>query len=164
MTDEAYKCEEKEEKLVKDAVQHLTQANMQIKDLHHQFTHKVSSFGSTSTLSMSSHHSFYSKSKRNLITICLCLDTLIIHHILHQVDESSRQREEINGLLSQVCDLQNRVQKYSHENDDLTANLRVYQVTLQTSYQSCWLRIPPCKSSSMLMKNLNNSQATGWTV
>ena len=44
MADEAYKCEEKEEKLVKDAVQHLTQANMQIKDLHHQFTHKVSSF------------------------------------------------------------------------------------------------------------------------
>ena len=43
MADEAYKCEEKEEKLVKDAVQHLTQANMQIKDLHHQFTHKVSS-------------------------------------------------------------------------------------------------------------------------
>ena len=41
MADAAYKCEEKEEKLVKDAVQHLTQANMQIKDLHHQFTHKV---------------------------------------------------------------------------------------------------------------------------
>jgi len=82
---EAVKCEEKEEKLVKDAVQHLTQANIQIKDLHHQFTHKV--------------------------------------------DESSRQREEINGLLSQVCDLQKRVQKYSHENDDLTANLRVYQET-----------------------------------
>ena len=38
---EAVKCEEKEEKLVKDAVQHLTQANTQIKDLHHQFTHKV---------------------------------------------------------------------------------------------------------------------------
>ena len=38
---EAVKCEEKEEKLVKDAVQHLTQANSQIKDLHHQFTHKV---------------------------------------------------------------------------------------------------------------------------
>jgi len=82
---EAYACEEKEEKLVKDAVQHLTQANSQIKDLHHQFTHKV--------------------------------------------DESSRQREEINSLLSQVCDLQNRVQRYSHENDDLTANLRVYQET-----------------------------------
>ena len=41
---EATKCEEKEEKLVKDAVQHLTQANIQIKDLHHQFTHKVSTF------------------------------------------------------------------------------------------------------------------------
>ena len=26
---------------MKDAVQHLTQANYQIKDLHHQFTHKV---------------------------------------------------------------------------------------------------------------------------
>ena len=38
---EAVRCEEKEEKLVKDAVQHLTQANTQIKDLHHQFTHKV---------------------------------------------------------------------------------------------------------------------------
>ena len=43
MADEAYKCEEKEEKLVKDAVLHLTQANSQIKDLHHQFTHKVQS-------------------------------------------------------------------------------------------------------------------------
>lgn len=85
LANEAYACEEKEEKLVKDAVQHLTQANYQIKDLHHQFTHKV--------------------------------------------DESSRQREEINSLLSQVCDLQNRVQRYSHENDDLTANLRVYQET-----------------------------------
>jgi len=85
LANEAYACEEKEEKLVKDAVQHLTQANSQIKDLHHQFTHKV--------------------------------------------DESSRQREEINSLLSQVCDLQNRVQRYSHENDDLTANLRVYQET-----------------------------------
>ena len=41
MADAAYKCEEKEEKLVKDAVLHLTQANSQIKDLHHQFTHKV---------------------------------------------------------------------------------------------------------------------------
>jgi len=82
---EAYACEEKEEKLVKDAVQHLTQANYQIKDLHSQFTNKV--------------------------------------------DESSRQREEINSLLSQVCDLQKRVQRYSHENDDLTANLRVYQET-----------------------------------
>ena len=50
--------------------------------------------------------------------------------LYHQVDESSRQREEINGLLSQVCDLQKRVQKYSHENDDLTANLRVYQVRI----------------------------------
>ena len=48
----------------------------------------------------------------------------------NKVDESSRQREEINGLLSQVCDLQKRVQKYSHENDDLTANLRVYQVRI----------------------------------
>ena len=43
MADAAYKCEEKEEKLVKDAVLHLTQANSQIKDLHHQFTHKVNS-------------------------------------------------------------------------------------------------------------------------
>jgi len=85
LANDAYACEEKEEKLVKDAVQHLTQANSQIKDLHFQFTHKV--------------------------------------------DESSRQREEINSLLSQVCDLQNRVQRYSHENDDLTANLRVYQET-----------------------------------
>merc|ERR550534_1056988 len=41
LAQEAYKCEEKEEKLVKDAVQHLTQANYQIKDLHSQFTHKV---------------------------------------------------------------------------------------------------------------------------
>ena len=41
LAQEAFKCEEKEEKLVKDAVQHLTQANIQIKDLHHQFTHKV---------------------------------------------------------------------------------------------------------------------------
>ena len=49
-----------------------------------------------------------------------------------QVDESSRQREEINGLLSQVCDLQKRVQKYSHENDDLKANLRVYQVRIRS--------------------------------
>jgi hypothetical protein len=46
-----------------------------------------------------------------------------------QVDESSRQREEINSLLAQVCDLQSRVQRFSHENDDLTANLRVYQVS-----------------------------------
>ena len=45
---EAEKCEEKEEKLVKDAVQHLTQANIQIKDLHHQFTHKVRLHRSTS--------------------------------------------------------------------------------------------------------------------
>ena len=45
------------------------------------------------------------------------------------MDESSRQREEINILLAQVCDLQKRVQTYSHENDDLTANLRVYQET-----------------------------------
>ena len=86
LAQEAYKCEEKEEKLVKDAVQHLTQANYQIKDLHSQFTHKV--------------------------------------------DESSRQREEISQLLGQVCDLQSRVQRYSHENDDLTANLRVYQVCM----------------------------------
>ena len=43
LAQEAYKCEEKEEKLVKDAVLHLTQANSQIKDLHHQFTHKVTS-------------------------------------------------------------------------------------------------------------------------
>jgi trafficking kinesin-binding protein 1 len=42
LAQEAYKCEEKEEKLVKDAVQHLTQANYQIKDLHSQFTYKVS--------------------------------------------------------------------------------------------------------------------------
>ena len=48
-----------------------------------------------------------------------------------QVDESSRQREEINSLLAQVCDLQSRVQRFSHENDDLTANLRVYQVQLK---------------------------------
>lgn len=41
LAQDAVKCEEKEEKLVKDAVQHLTQANIQIKDLHHQFTHKV---------------------------------------------------------------------------------------------------------------------------
>merc|ERR1719357_2374760 len=32
-------------------------------------------------------------------------------------------------LLGQVCDLQGRVHKFSHENDDLTANLRVYQET-----------------------------------
>ncbi len=49
--------------------------------------------------------------------------------MLVQVDESSRQREEINSLLAQVCDLQSRVQRFSHENDDLTANLRVYQVS-----------------------------------
>merc|ERR1711971_147343 len=41
LAQEAYKCEEKEEKLVKDAVQHLTQANYQIKDLHSQFTNKM---------------------------------------------------------------------------------------------------------------------------
>ena len=46
-----------------------------------------------------------------------------------QIDESAKQREEINRLLSQVCDLQKRLQNYSHENDDLTSNLRVYQVT-----------------------------------
>ena len=46
LAQDAYKCEEKEEKLVKDAVQHLTQANYQIKDLHSQFTHKVSNHGS----------------------------------------------------------------------------------------------------------------------
>ena len=49
MADAAYKCEEKEEKLVKDAVLHLTQANSQIKDLHHQFTHKVNSGDTWST-------------------------------------------------------------------------------------------------------------------
>ena len=78
-----------------------------------------------------------------------------------QVDESSRQREEINSLLAQVrqsmsqckyfsyqqtnifspvqvCDLQKRVQTYSHENDDLTANLRVYQVFMFTGFSwSC---------------------------
>ena len=57
-------------------------------------------------------------------------DEWLMSFLYHQVDESSRQREEINGLLSQVCDLQKRVQKYSHENDDLTANLRVYQVRI----------------------------------
>merc|ERR1711971_918715 len=41
LAQEAYKCEEKEEKLVKDAVQHLTQADYQIKDLHSQFTNKM---------------------------------------------------------------------------------------------------------------------------
>lgn len=85
-----------------------------------------------------------------------------------QVDESSRQREEINSLLAQVrqsmsqckyfsyqqtnifspvqvCDLQKRVQTYSHENDDLTANLRVYQVFIIYVHwifmelQSLWL-------------------------
>ena len=86
---------------MKDAVQHLTQANSQIKDLHFQFTHKV---------------------------IHLQDENQLINYQSLQVDESSRQREEINSLLSQVCDLQNRVQRYSHENDDLTANLRVYQV------------------------------------
>ena len=50
---------------------------------------------------------------------------------LFQIDESSKQREEINRLLSQVCDLQKRLQNYSHENDDLTSNLRVYQVTFE---------------------------------
>jgi len=54
-----------------------------------------------------------------------------------QVDESSRQREEINSLLAQVCDLQSRVQRFSHENDDLTANLRVYQV------RTTGRRLPP---------------------
>ena len=39
---EAAACEEKEEKLVTDAVKHLTEANTQIKDLHSQFTNKVS--------------------------------------------------------------------------------------------------------------------------
>jgi hypothetical protein len=41
LAQEAYACEEKEEKLVSDAVKHLTQANYQIKDLHDQFTVKV---------------------------------------------------------------------------------------------------------------------------
>ena len=45
----------------------------------------------------------------------------------------------------QVCDLQKRVQTYSHENDDLTANLRVYQVFIIYVHwifmelQSLWL-------------------------
>ena len=41
LAQEAYACEEKEEKLVLDAVKHLTEANMQIKDLHSQFYVKV---------------------------------------------------------------------------------------------------------------------------
>ena len=49
---------------------------------------------------------------------------------LFQIDESSRQREDINMLLAQVCELQGRVHKYSYENDDLTSNLRVYQVNI----------------------------------
>ena len=37
-----------------------------------------------------------------------------------------------------MCDLQKRVQTYSHENDDLTANLRVYQVFMFTGFSwSC---------------------------
>jgi hypothetical protein len=55
------------------------------------------------------------------------LSNVIVNYL--QVDESSRQREEINSLLAQVCDLQSRVQRFSHENDDLRANLRVYQVS-----------------------------------
>ena len=43
LAQEAYACEEKEEKLVNDAVKHLTQANYQIKDLHDQFSVKVTS-------------------------------------------------------------------------------------------------------------------------
>jgi ABC-type Fe3+-hydroxamate transport system substrate-binding protein len=42
LAQEAYACEEKEEKLVTDAVKHLTEANFQIKDLYDQFTVKVS--------------------------------------------------------------------------------------------------------------------------
>jgi hypothetical protein len=42
LAQEAYACEEKEEKLVTDAVKHLTEANYQIKDLYDQFTVKVS--------------------------------------------------------------------------------------------------------------------------
>jgi hypothetical protein len=41
LAQEAYACEEKEEKLVTDAVKHLTEANYQIKDLYDQFTVKV---------------------------------------------------------------------------------------------------------------------------
>ena len=67
------------------------------------------------------------------ITIILIIDT----EKYLKVDESSRQREEINVLLSQVCDLQKRVQTYSHENDDLTANLRVYQVVFYISIKYC---------------------------
>jgi hypothetical protein len=63
-----------------------------------------------------------------------------------QVDESSRQREEINSLLAQVCDLQSRVQRFSHENDDLTANLRVYQVPSSLlvilTRDTAWIRNP----------------------
>ena len=131
MADAAYKCEEKEEKLVKDAVLHLTQANSQIKDLHHQFTHKVKSIDGAQ-----------------------CLLTIII---INQVDESSRQREEINGLLSQVCDLQKRVQKYSHENDDLTANLRVYQVgeNLKVFYKWCSWSLMVIKLSTIIKQYSN---------
>ena len=74
---------------------------------------------------------------------------IFIYYFASQVDESSRQREEINSLLSQVCDLQKRVQSYSHENDDLTANLRVYQVifhedsnTYLTIIQLCDVSLP----------------------
>jgi hypothetical protein len=53
LAQEAYACEEKEEKLVTDAVKHLTEANYQIKDLYDQFTVKVNydtlSFPSIST-------------------------------------------------------------------------------------------------------------------
>ena len=43
LAQDAYICEEKEEKLANDAVQQLTQANLQIQDLHDQFNGKVNS-------------------------------------------------------------------------------------------------------------------------
>ena len=77
---EAEKCEEKEEKLVKDAVQHLTQANIQIKDLHHQFTHKVRLHRSTSPRPEGEETKF----KKNVQTSVICeILTYYSHDTIH---------------------------------------------------------------------------------
>ena len=74
---EATKCEEKEEKLVKDAVQHLTQANIQIKDLHHQFTHKVSTY----------MHRYLEEARKRIIAenSQICLTAANFHDYSHDI-------------------------------------------------------------------------------
>lgn len=82
---EAYDCEEKEEKLVSDAVKHLTEANVQINYLSEEFIVKS--------------------------------------------DESRRQKEEITHLLAQVCDVQSKLKRSNGENEELSAQLRIYKET-----------------------------------